>query len=211
MPDQDIYVHGFYTQYVPHPTTGEMREIDYVNYSPRFGADKLMVPARVKSLNPGPKGENIGSGGNDQARDMKLAYMQRIWNQIEPLYEAYKKGSEIPETGTPLGAWPGVTTGQADILRKNTIRTVEEVRDMPDNFMNKIPMPGLRDLRDQAKAFLDATDQNKVSSEVNTLRRENEALKERFEAAMAMIEENAKDGPKAKSKANKTVETADSA
>lgn len=200
MAEQDIFVHGFRTEYSPCPKTGVMREIDWVEYSPRFGADKIKVPERVKSLNPGPNGEHIGSGGNAQARDMKFAYMNRIWKQIEPLYEAYKKGMEIPEDGTPLGAWPGIASHQAEALRKHTIRTVEEVRDMPDNFMNKIPLPGLRDLRKQAAAFLDAADQNKISAEVDSLRRENETLRERFEDAMKLIGEKAKENPKAKTK-----------
>mgnify|MGYP001810884468 CR=1 FL=1 len=58
---------------------------------------------------------------------LKVAAMRAIWEQVSPAYEAWKKGLEVPEHGTPLGVWPGVSSEQAEALRSVGIKTVEDV------------------------------------------------------------------------------------
>jgi len=193
-----IHIHGFETRYKFNPATGQNDlPVDYVTYSPRFGAQSLAVTDAIHRMRP----DQSRIKGTEQSRDMKFAFLKMRWDMIEPAYEAFKKGNEIPESGTPLGAWPGVTSNQADGLRKMGIRTVEEVRDMPDGQMGRIPFPGIRDLKKQAGTFLDASDRNATSTQMSDLKSQNEAMSERLEAAMAMIDELSKEKVAATKKA----------
>jgi hypothetical protein len=77
------------------------------------------------------------------------------WAIIEPAYNAWKRGEEVPENGTPLGAWPGVNQDQAKFLRTKGIVSVEQVAEMSDSTIETLPFPGRRDLPKLAKMFLE--------------------------------------------------------
>jgi hypothetical protein len=102
------------------------------------------TPIRIKELMPNPKG--VGPTFERQ---------REIWAAIEPAYRAWKAGEEIPEDGTPLAMWPGVTASEAEVLARFDIRTVEAVRDIPEALFTKIPLPRIRQKATMAKAFLD--------------------------------------------------------
>lgn len=102
------------------------------------------------------------------------------WTIVGPKYEQWKLGNEIPEEGTPLGAWSSVTPEIATILKQKGIRTVEDVADMSPDAASKLPMPNARKLPELAKAYLGGV-------ESATLAEENESLKERMAAMEEMI------------------------
>jgi hypothetical protein len=113
------------------------------------------------------------------------------WAVIEPAYNAWKKGEEVPENGTPLAAWPGVNQDQAKFLRTKGIVSVEQVRDMSDSTIEMLPFPGRRDLPKLAKAFLEAQKDSDLAAE-------NARLEERIAAMEQMLLESGKvdDEPK---------------
>jgi hypothetical protein len=127
---------------------------------------------RVDHMNP----ENIKhrDGANNSE---KVAYMTAIWRDIEPAYNAWREGREIPLNGTPLAAWPGITPEQAEIFRLTGIRTVEAVRDMTEMQRGKVRLPHAKDLQELAKAFLENTDAAKAA--------QREAAKDKQIADMA--------------------------
>jgi hypothetical protein len=81
--------------------------------------------------------------------------VRQVWQYIGPSYEAWKKGEEIPEDGTPLAMWPGLSPEEAKVLARFEIKTVEGVRDIPEALFTRIPLPRIRQKARMAKAFLD--------------------------------------------------------
>lgn len=112
----------------------------------------------------------------------KKTLMEIRWSHIEPHYEAWRKGHAIPETGTPLGAWHGVTAEQAERLRAVGIATVEGLAELTENQLAKPVLPNLRRLKEQAALWLEG------ASDAEKDRRIAE-LEERLNAAMDLIEQ----------------------
>lgn len=82
----------------------------------------------------------------------------RDWEAIAPYYEAWRKGQDAPVTGTPLGAWPGITPEQAEVFKAAGIRTVEDVSMMNDRVMGMVKLPNIRRFKMEAGQFLEASD-----------------------------------------------------
>lgn len=119
--------------------------VDWVTYAPAQSPLSTQNTERVMSLMPG---NNRGTSGD---------FMKARWAQIEPAYRAWKDGQDIPVNGMPLSAWPGVNSGQVDVLRHYGLRSVEEVRDLTDSQLERIRLPNMRDVRKQAQLFLENT------------------------------------------------------
>ncbi|TIN07229.1 MAG: hypothetical protein E5Y51_31045, partial [Mesorhizobium sp.] len=170
----------------------ELQPEDWVTYSPSHSPLNTRTTERVRHLLPDPS-----LMGEDQDGE-KLRFMTARWSQIEPAYGAFKAGREIPLNGTALAAWSGVTPEQADVLRTAGIRTVEEVRDLPDGQLDRVRLPNMRDLRKQAGLFLANSDAAKAAEREAAKDAQIAELVERQAAMEAMIEELTK--PKGKGK-----------
>ncbi|RWI43038.1 hypothetical protein [Mesorhizobium sp.] len=170
----------------------ELQPEDWVTYSPSHSPLNTRTTERVRHLLPDP-----ALMGEDQDGE-KLRFMTARWSQIEPAYEAFKAGREIPLNGTALAAWSGVTPEQAEVLRTAGIRTVEEVRDLPDGQLDRVRLPNMRDLRKQAGLFLANSDAAKAAEREAAKDAQIAELVERQAAMEAMIEELTK--PKGKGK-----------
>lgn len=149
---------------------------------------------------PGPDGSMIGhewvrwvkKGDRSGATtDEKVARVQKasngIWDVIRPHYDAWKKGQEIPEHGTPLDAAPFMTREMAKVLRGVHIVTIEDMATAADSDLARLGIPGIRGVQQKARAFLDAqANLAGVSNEIAELREMVTQLKaERDEAAAA--------------------------
>ena len=136
---QSLRIVKFETRYVPKepmkPDLG-VKEVDYVITAPRGMGKYTETPQRVIDV------QRMTNG---------------MWEIVEPHYTAWKKGQTIPDFGTPLAAWNGVNNDQADILRAQSIRTVEELAMTPDTMLDKLGM-GMRTARDAAKRWVAAAD-----------------------------------------------------
>lgn len=168
----------------------ELQAEDWVTYSPSHSPINTKTTERIRLMYPDPS-----KMGEDQDGE-KLRFMTARWNQIEPHYEAFKKGSELPLNGTPLAAWSGVTPEQADVLRTAGIRTIEEVRDLTDGALDRVRLPNMRDLRKQAGLFLDNSDAAKAAEREAAKDAQIAELIERQAAMEAMIEDLTKPKPK---------------
>lgn len=69
-------------------------------------------------------------------------------------YAAFKAGIEAPTEGTPLAEWPPILKSQVLELAHFHIKTVEHLAQVHDGQIQNLPM-GTRQLREQAKAYLD--------------------------------------------------------
>jgi hypothetical protein len=127
----------------------------------------------------------------ENAEGQMAEMMRARWDVIEPAYNAFKKGEEVPENGTPLGAWGGVNADQAKFLKSMGMVTVESVAEMSDSTIDKLPFPGKRELKGLAQAFLDSKDAADLAAK-------NAELLERVAAMEDMLAEATKPAKKAK-------------
>lgn len=178
-----IRVINFRTDYLFNPQNKKHdREVDMVEYAPVHAIMTSRIHDRISNLIPPEFIENDDDG-------KKIGFMRARWDMIEPAYSAWKQGRELPLDGTALAVWPGVTTEQAEALKKVGIRTVEEVADLTDSVIGKIHLPNVRDLVTQAKAFLAASDRNEFADQMAKQQDEIDGLKEQLFAAMELLEE----------------------
>jgi hypothetical protein len=87
-----------------------------------------------------------------------LSKNKELWTVLGPHYEAWKANNALPETGTPLAAWSGITPQEAEVLKQFSIPTVEELSVLQDSMMARIPLPNIRAKRDMAQRFLASAD-----------------------------------------------------
>jgi len=167
----------------------EAVEVDWVTYAPAHSPMGANTTERIRHLRPT---QEIIEGENAE----KTRFMLARWSAIEPAYEAWRKGHELPINGTPLAHWPGVSAAMAAELRKYNILTVENVRDLAETQLERIRLPNMRELRNSAKAFLDnmrnaeaAEREVERDNEVANLRLLLEEQSEKLAAAMALLEE----------------------
>lgn len=154
--------------------------IDWVLIAPAGpGFEKTRTWHRVEKLRP-PEDW-------DASKRQSLTYkvMVERWAVIGPAYEAWKEGSELPENGTPLEAWSGVTVDQARFLKAMGIRTVEDVRDMTDAAISQLKFPHSRKLPQLAREYLAGADMASKDAQIAE-------MQERMAAMEAMLEESAK-------------------
>jgi len=94
-------------------------------------------------------------------------------------YEAFKKGERAPIKGTPCADCPMFSKLQVEELKRQGIYTLEDLLAVPDS---RLPGMGMKQLRDKAKAYLEAAqDKGAIAAEVAALRKENEDLKRNME------------------------------
>lgn len=99
------------------------------------------------------------------------------WSVIQPYYEAWRKGSQAPESGTPLGSWPGLTREQAEVFRTVGLRSVEEIAAMPEKVMNMVRLPEVQRFKNEAKIFLEAKNVRGSELKMQAMQAQIEELK----------------------------------
>lgn len=153
------------------------KPVEWVEISPRDQMGLQKTPLRVDAI-------KVAEDEDGDPTDQAWMYRKVRWDAIRPAYEAWKNGQEVPDQGTPLGAWPGITSVQAEHIRALGIRTVEEFRDATPETLFKARMPGLERLQKMATQFLIAANQQQVADEISAKDSEIEALRAN-QAAMA--------------------------
>ena len=182
-----IAVLGFKRTYELDRKTGKRdRPVDWVTYAPAHMAMFTQITERVDWMRP--------DGGKIRHDDegKKLDFLRHRWEMIEKGYNAWKTGNEIPLDGTPLSSWPGLNSAQADVFRAVGMKTVELIATIPDSMIPRIQLPGVRDIIKQAQAFLEASDRNSTANRLTSLEANNAELTAQLEAAMQLLEEQAK-------------------
>lgn len=180
------------TDYIPDPNDPEKKvekitPIDYVEFGPPGAADRNKTQDKVSRLLKTIKREPT-------SLNRAMHESNDLADHIRPLYEAWKNGQELPETGTPLAAWNVITPELAEIFKTRSIKTVEEIAELTDSGMQRVPMPGIRKLVDQAKLFLKSKDQRAVASDLAKKDAEISALKTQMDELMSFLKANDKTG-----------------
>lgn len=144
---------NFWVEYAPQ-ADGSIKEIEMVEFT-RKGSQGATTPMRIAHLQ---------RGGQDP-----------VWLVLKPYYDNWKQGKAAPVDGTPLAAWPGATPQLVKALEPYHIRSIEDLANLTDGTIDKVPVPGIRGFRAQAKAYVEAQKTTAVvAGEIATLRQQNE-------------------------------------
>lgn len=95
----------------------------------------------IKIMTPGDRDNII----DRPIRDEDKFRFARQW-------QAYKNGDGDRVEGTPLAHWPQVTRGQVEEFKYFNVTTVEQLADLRDDTVQR--MPGANRLKDLAKAYV---------------------------------------------------------
>lgn len=187
----------FRTEYETHERTVKemvIVEIDGKNVPKEI--ERVVVETVAKDwVTVVQKGQSSGnappSWSDKVARLMKDTVMRPI---IEPAYNAWKAGQEVPLDGTPLDVWAALNPAQIKIMRNFNVRTVEDFATAPSNVIDRMNLPGLRQLQARAMRRLeaDATAQEsgvqaKYEAEIAAREAEIASLKGDMESMKAQI------------------------
>lgn len=184
----DIRILEFKTEY----QTGKP-DVDWVHFTSRDamtenGAITHSTWEKISRVTPKESVSNDDQG-------LKMAAMRSIWAQMEPAYLAWKQGQVLPETGTPLGAWPGVNPQQADALKSVGLHTVEAIATATETLLSKPPLPNMREIKRQASAWLDGRGAAEQAATIAQLQEQNAAMLEMLAEMQSAPADDAKRGP----------------
>lgn len=170
-------IRKFYTKYVTRQ--GQHVPVDMVEIAGHGMAQTRSTPHAISHIS------RVREDGDADNPAWAMAKLR--WDYIKPHYQAWKEGQELPASGTPLAAWPGVTPEQAEVLKGVGFRSVEDIAHATDGVISRIPMPGIRDLANQARLFLENKEGAQVAAalvqkdkEIAEMREEMEELKKLF-------------------------------
>ena len=170
-----IAILKFYTEHEPVKGGESLIEVDYIEWVKRgSGATTVEKINRLKKTDPA------------------------IWSVVEAAYNAWKKGQEAPiGDGTPLEAWPAVTSKHLlQHLKLLSFHTVEHLSEATSADMERIGM-GAGRLIAQAKAFVTAKQgQTQFAAAMAERDEENAALKSQLADLQKTVEQLAAAQPK---------------
>lgn len=149
------------------------KPVEWVKYAPAHGITSMATNARVKDLIPPEQMED-----DRDPQGTKMFHLRAVWSQIEPHYRAWKDGISMPETGTALSAWPGITEPEINAFNRAGIKSVEDVAGMSESVLAKVQLPNPRGLRDQARKFLELADRAGAEARIAELEAKLAALME---------------------------------
>ena len=173
----------FWTEY--KRAAGGLKEIDMVEYCAVGMASKATTVARISDL------KRVRD--NVDPDDVAGNIAKQRWDFISRHYDAWKEGQSTPEHGTPLAAWPGITPQQAEIFKQTGLRSVEDIATATDSVINRVQIPGVREIQANAKRFLEAQDGQLLADQLAKKDQQIDALTEQLEELRQMVIAQAQD------------------
>lgn len=103
--------------------------------------------------------------------------------------ESFKNNQEVSVDGTPIQHMTTLSPAQVKNCLNANVRTIEDLASATEEAMSRIGMGG-RDLKQKAKAWLDAVDaKGKPAQELNDLRVKNADMETQLEALTKTVGE----------------------
>lgn len=154
---------------------------DWVHFAGRDGFNEsgqvtTSTWARVKDLQP-----NESIRGDDDG--LRFRSLMEVWKGIEPAYQAWKAGLDVPEVGTPLAAWPGINKQELTVLHRIGLRSVEDVAEMREAVAAGGALPNMRAIKANAAEWLKGRDAETLQTRIADLEARNAAMMEMLEQA----------------------------
>lgn len=179
-----IAIKRFWTTYEPDrdpDRKGQLREVDWVEYGPIGNLDLVSNIEKISRL---AKVIDRADAADNAA--VQLANIR--WDAIRPQYEAWKAGRSGHVDGTPLAAWNRLSPEQADVLRIKGVKTVEEIAALGDTHIQRLGLPGMREVIADAKRFLAATDASAVQQDLRAKDEQLAAQRDELAEMKAQVE-----------------------
>jgi hypothetical protein len=174
-----LFVKRFCTEFKPDPNdAAKSAGIDWVEYGPVGSFGRSLTRERVSRLR-----DCLPPGQDNPA----VAMAHARWDAIRPAYEGWKSGQEMPVSGTPLAAWNALTPEQAEVFKSRGVCTVEEIAQLTDAHIERVPVPRLRDLIRQAQLFVESTDATRFAHSLERKEQEIAALNAQLESQQEQI------------------------
>lgn len=125
--------------------------------------------------------------------DSKTVVVKRVDEAIREryraIYDAWRKGEEIPEEGTPLKYWPILGPAQLKNVLRMQIRTVEALSEASEDALMGMGQ-GARGLKQKAEEWLLAAKTTGISAvEIGRLADEVKDLKEKLKKKADRVKE----------------------
>lgn len=171
----------------PGPVLNEKEPEYWVKYANRATPQSMATEERLRHLDP----DNLKTLEGTEASE-KAEFFRYRWAQIKPAFDAWLSGQAMPEYGVPLAAWPALNADQLNALKVVGLKSIEDVRDMHENLIARVRLPNVRELKRAAQAYLEALNGKEVADKLEAQQTEINGLREQLEAAMALLEQNAK-------------------
>lgn len=158
---------------------------------------KIRVEFCMEAVQSETKSAKEGRPIYDEVEFIKISYPGNknsvVYREVYPidkqrfrsLYEAWKRGQEIAETGTPLEAWPYLSKSQIAELKHFNCRTVEDLAGMADTAVQRFM--GLYKIRKAAQDFLAAAESTKHVTQIREEAEANAAQVRDLQAQLAEI------------------------
>lgn len=183
---------SFYTERAPRKPDGSPGDVikedapDYwVKYCNR-GMPNTETEERLRHMDPDKVKLPPGADGGD-----KMAFFRHRWAQIQPAFEAWVNGQQMPEYGIPLSAWPALNAEQVKVFQSAGIKSIEDVRDMSEGLRQRVRLPNITDLQKLAGLYLEGLSTTKAAEAAAAQEARIAGLEEQLAAAMALLEEQA--------------------
>ena len=121
--------------------------------------------------------QKVGAWFDQLRADVKNRRIPDDWvDKYIRMYEAFKKGQELPIDGTPIKSWGVISPAQQKTLIAMHILTVEDLAKVNDEGLKRIGM-GAADLKNKANAWLRQLKKaGSVAIEFAAIKNENEQL-----------------------------------
>lgn len=178
----DFVVIGFKTEYRADRAT------DWVEIAPSGEAfERTRTWHRVKDMQ---LPEHVDF---DRQEGISYKVQKARWDVIGPKYEAWKRNEALPDNGTPLAAWAGVSPEQAEHLKRMGISTVEAVSTMNEGAIARLPFPNAQKLPNLAADWLSSKGEAAKDAELADMRERMAMMEEML--AMQAAEQPEKRGP----------------
>lgn len=132
-------------------------------------------------ITPAGTRDRIEKVATEWLKDLETAVQQERFPQAwlhayQQAYKGWVENREVPENGIPVSSWPAPSPAQVSMLLDIGLRTVEQVAEANEEAVQRMGMGG-RALKAKAQAYLDsAKSDGKLSSELDALRKQVEAL-----------------------------------
>lgn len=104
---------------------------------------------------------------------------EEVKRRFRDAWRAYEQGEKMMDSGTPLAEWASMSKSMVEEMKHFGFFTVEHIANARDDVVSKFP--GLRNLQNKAKNFLELAKGNApleaLQKTVDETKSENEALK----------------------------------
>lgn len=116
-------------------------------------------------------------------------FPQHWATQFRSAYEAWKKGQELPESGTPIKGWALVSPAVQETILYHGVRTVEDLAALSDEAARRLGMGAISWKAMAATWVAQNSDKAGVAARQATLERDNADLQAKVAEQAKLLEQ----------------------